>query len=267
MASPAINRIIRAKSYVGPGDIVPGAAAWYGLRAYSKAKCRTRICNVVRASDSATKDIFTLGDGRIDVATLQGFLSGTTGKIVTLYDQIGTYDVTQATDGNRPTVILNGLGTFPTGAFTPAQQLASAGTFTGFAQQWTMSMVAMRTGNFTSAGGVLGVGGCIIGFNASTNNVNMFAGSNALAPATDSVFHAVQAVANGASSILYVDGTSNTVNANTGAISSATTVLVGANGFGSNLTGQLAEVGVWPVGFTVGDQSRMNANQHTFWGF
>lgn len=259
-----------AVAYVGPGDIVSGAAAWYGLRAYSAAARGGNVCDIVRASDSASQTFISLADGSLDVASIASFLAATTGKVSKLYDQTGQgWDVLQATDSKRPAFTLSGIGSLPCMTFVRAssQEFASSGNFTGFSQQYSMSMVAKRTGNFSAANGVLGAGGSLIGFNTSVDNANMFAGSNVAAAAADNAFHAVQAVFNGASSVLYVDGSSSTVNAGAGAVSSATTIKVGTNGFGSPLDGAIAEVGIWPAGFSSGDRSSMNSNQHTYWGF
>jgi hypothetical protein len=45
--------------YTGPGDIAPGAKAWWGLRAYSAAKRGTRAVNVCNVSDVACVDFNT----------------------------------------------------------------------------------------------------------------------------------------------------------------------------------------------------------------
>src|ERR1700733_9426847 len=44
-------------SYTGPGDVVPGALAWWGLRAYGAATAGTKAINICRASDSTCEDI------------------------------------------------------------------------------------------------------------------------------------------------------------------------------------------------------------------
>jgi hypothetical protein len=35
----------------------------------------------------------------------------------------------------------------------------------------------------------------------------------------------------------------------------------------NRFNGNLFEAGIWGVGFSTGQQSSMNSNQHTFWGF
>lgn len=66
-----------ASAYTGPGDIVSGATAWYGLRAYSAAVAATgtqKAVNVRRASDNATQDILILTNGNLDVASYNTFV-------------------------------------------------------------------------------------------------------------------------------------------------------------------------------------------------
>lgn len=64
-------------SYVGPGDLVPGAKVWVGLRAYSNTNCGALAIKVERLSDNATLDIRTLiNSGNLDSGSVSSF-SGT----------------------------------------------------------------------------------------------------------------------------------------------------------------------------------------------
>lgn len=68
--------LIGGAAYVGPGDIVSGATAWYGLRGYSAAFAATgtgKAVNVRRASDNATMDIVILANGNLDITTANTF--------------------------------------------------------------------------------------------------------------------------------------------------------------------------------------------------
>ena len=62
-------------TYVGPGDIVSGATAWYGLRAYNAAYATgsNNAINVRRASDNTTSNIVILANGNLDIATANAF--------------------------------------------------------------------------------------------------------------------------------------------------------------------------------------------------
>lgn len=69
------NNGVVASAYVGPGDIVSGATAWYGLRAYNAAYATgsNKAINVRRASDNTTQDILILSNGNLDIASANTF--------------------------------------------------------------------------------------------------------------------------------------------------------------------------------------------------
>lgn len=134
-------------------------------------------------------------------------------------------------------------------------------------QSYTLSAVGERTGSTSSFSDILGNSDTSpqLGFSNSTNTALQFAGSVATATANDNIFHAMNAIYNGASSTFYIDGSSNSVSAGTDPITSANAFNLGT---GNNaLTGNIAEVGVWSSAFSGGQLSSMNSNQHSYWGF
>ena len=64
-----------APSYTGPGDVVSGATAWYGLRAYNAAYATgsNNAVNIRRASDNTTSNIVILANGSLDTVTAASF--------------------------------------------------------------------------------------------------------------------------------------------------------------------------------------------------
>ena len=60
-------------TYIGPGDVVSGATAWYGLRGYNAAFATgsKAAINVRRATDNTTSDINILANGNLDIATAE----------------------------------------------------------------------------------------------------------------------------------------------------------------------------------------------------
>lgn len=70
-----IRQRAAAVTYQGPGDIVSGATAWYGLRAYNAAYATgsNNAINVRRASDNSTSNIVILANGKLDIATANTF--------------------------------------------------------------------------------------------------------------------------------------------------------------------------------------------------
>jgi hypothetical protein len=78
-------------SYVGLGDIIPGAACWFDLSAYNAAYAapgNNPAIDVLRA-DNATATINILSSGQLDVATLAAFVGSQTWQITQWYDQTG----------------------------------------------------------------------------------------------------------------------------------------------------------------------------------
>lgn len=99
-------------SYTGPGDIVTGATAWYGVRAYNAAYAATgtgKAVNIRRASDNSAMDIVILTNGKLDVTTASTFCASTTCYVTEWYDQTGNgKNATQTTAGNQPTLAFSG---------------------------------------------------------------------------------------------------------------------------------------------------------------
>lgn len=83
--------VLPIPQYQGPGDVVPGAVAWWGLRGYSQAAANAQklAIRLQRASDNAQMDFSIKPNGALNTAAIQTFISGTTATVVTLYDQTG----------------------------------------------------------------------------------------------------------------------------------------------------------------------------------
>ena len=110
VSAQSIMSIVNAKSgvaYVGPGDIVSGATAWYGLRGYSAAYAATgtgKAINYRRASDNSTQDGVILTNGKFDIATANAF-AGPDG---------GTGVCTASTSGSSTTLTIASCATSAT---------------------------------------------------------------------------------------------------------------------------------------------------------
>src|SRR5215472_2356967 len=76
--------------YQGPGDVVSGATAWWGYRAYNAAKCGTAAVNVCNVSDVVCADQSTSATtGQLFLNTVGGTNCVSAGPCTnkTLYDQ------------------------------------------------------------------------------------------------------------------------------------------------------------------------------------
>ena len=265
------QRVAAGASYTGPGDIASGAVAWYGLRAYSSAARGQKAINVCNAGDATCVDMSTdASSGALTITTVGGTnCSVSTCTIKKAYDQTGNgYDATQSTIASRPTLSVSCLSSLPCMAFSGSQYLQATIPAVSFPD--TYSAVAKRTGNFGAQNAIFAISGrvrCSISL-VDANLVALFAGvaGSMTVGAADNSWHAIQALVNGGSSSLDVDGTTTG-----GALSNnggSTSLAVGAYPGGSNLlNGFMAEGGYWTSAVSSGNQSSLNSNQHSYWGF
>lgn len=250
-------------SYSGPGDIVSGAVGfWSPARAYNAAFA-AGLGPIVDLTDTSTgTNNFTahiLSTGFVDVSSITAHYGATAISVSKLYDQTGNgNDVTQATLASMPSLSLSSLNSLPGLSLNGSQVLAGttamSGTTTG-----TFSGVGKRTsGGF---GGLVAAATLGIGWNSAANSMMLFQNSVASFTASDSVFHALQGVMNGASSVAYLDGSSNSPG-NPGSGTFSTTFQIGQNA-SFKVTGIIMEGGFWPsILFNGTQQANMNANQH-----
>lgn len=272
----AIRNCVNSQTttYVGPGDVVANAKAWYGFRGYQQAYTG-RAANICLPSDTACIDM-RIANGNIVFTPIFGTPCSATVicTVKTLYDQTqggncgGSCDITQATIASRPTVQVSCIGTLPCMKFNFAslQQLLAAGTLTQ-AQSYTVSSVAERSSNFTSTQAIFGDNTSLsfIGFSNAANTLRMRCGTtpDVTATAIDGTFHAIQSICGGSSSSIYIDGTSTTGSAATGSFSGAPSVSYNAGAVG----GYVQEVGIWGSAFNSTQLTAVNANQRAYWGF
>lgn len=268
-----------AASFTGMGDInTSGVQAAWGLRAYSAASRGNKLINACDASDVHCVDILSDAiTGNMIVPSSNPDCTASTCTIKIWYDisgQVncsGVCDLTRATIASRATLIINCLGTKPCAqtsggtGLNPAQSATAIGTIS---QPYTISIVAARTGAFTTQQGMFSPGATFFGgvdFDSTTGTATIYAGSSATATASNTTTHAFQVTFNGASTNFYIDGSANTVSPGTGAAGGSGAVLL-MNNTVTTLTGNMFEAAIWS-----GDQSAnnaaMNMNQHSGWGF
>lgn len=273
---------IASASYTGPGDVVSGANGWWGFRAYNAtyASALGNIADIVdAATGAATCTMKANSTGDADLASLScagGTVSVTTFctvthvtgcKITKLYDQTGGGNpLTQATLANMPILTLNAIGSKPCATIDGSIFSIRSTSGSGLTSTGTFSTVADRTTFNSNFGGIIqaNLGGP--GYSSSANTGVLFQGSVATFPMPDNVFHALQSIFNGASSIAYMDGTNNT-GLNPGSTSFASNYTLGEINGGFNFPGLICEAGAWVALFTGTNNSNMNTNQHSYWGF
>lgn len=267
-----------ATSYVGPGDVVSGASAWWSCaRAYNAAYANgsNSLCDLVAVTGGAsvcTLRVATTGFADLagtycagtDPAAACAAASGGSCKVSKAYDQTGNArDATQATLANMPAITFADLNSLPTLTFSSGSSTnLTAASFTA-TQPFSFSAVYIRTVN--AAGGILATATAGVQLRgAGVANSTTLACTTAVAnTANDSAWHAGNVVCNGTSSAARIDSTDNTgLSAGTTNIS-ADTMRMGNSSGGVFLTGRIAEGGFWPsTGFDATQRSNVNTNQH-----
>jgi hypothetical protein len=140
-----------AAGYTGPGDVVSGTTAWWGMRAYSNATTGGNAIDVFGNSTLITFTFVTKSDGTLELSAggASTFISANGGGLVItkFYDQTGNGHDMTASGGNTPTMVTSGLGSFAIATFSSNKLSA-----TGFAvsQPFTVSGVFKTT----TSGGV-----------------------------------------------------------------------------------------------------------------
>lgn len=255
-------------SYTGPGDVVGSALGWWGMRAYSSASAGGNAVRLIRASDSSQSDFATNSSGVL--ANVDSFLGGTTGKVVTWYDQSGNArDTTQGTDANRPAVAKDVDGIIPATnwngtAFGTQPSLVSSGGPTQ-ANPYTVVALTMCTDGtifgrlFSTA-----AGGSFVG-SGGTNQAEIAESGGLLVAASDNAWHVLVFVVNGASSAIYVDGTKTTGDSGPAASGLSGNIEIGGNQT-FNYIGQTLEIGVWAGAFSDTQAANMRTNIQNYYG-
>ncbi len=216
-------------SYVGPCDISGvTCVAYFAVQSCAQSAYSGNVIDVV---DSATGN--TTGTRlQCSGGTVSALVSGSACTFVTgnacsplattcasactfstVYNQMGTGTFSNltkpATLANRSPIslaALNSKACFSTTATTQGIQSTSNSTL---AQPVSIMAVAQRSGNFTTTSRLVAdaTGGNInLGWSTSANTIRLTAGV-ATQTATDSVFHSIGGIYNGASSVAVADGT------------------------------------------------------------
>jgi len=262
------------RPYDGPGDIVPGAISWWGLRAYSFAKIGLPAIRLREDGGNTEQDFVTVPGvppdnlwGGLDQSAILAFAGGANLFVVTLYDQIGTKHLTQATQANQPAFITGGIGSLPVIrlSIASATGLATAASFPVINQPYSLSWVGKRTGSFTTVQSLYATTSIAAGWNSAADTAFIFAGSLPTATAIDNVWHAFANVYNSTNSIIGVDGVSTIVDALTNGVNSALEV----PDLGGNLAdADFVELGFWSTTTYTADNIRhLSGNQQTYYKY
>lgn len=262
--------------YIGPGDVISGATAFWGLRCYTTAYTGNVADVWDAATGTTTETLLKCSGGGVLVATINPLATTCSGGcgIAVLYDQTGNgHDMTVA--GSRFALTQNCLNTSLPCANVPGSgQGMVTSTLPSVAVPYTYSVVAERTANFTSFQVVLdtflnaGSTGASLLFSNSANTVRFSIDLGAAitqGSVTDNAWHALIGINNSGAGTVGADN-----NNTTGSITSDSTAnqayLGQRNDGGEAFTGNLAEAGIWPIAFSAAQITAMCHNQFAYWG-
>ncbi len=264
-----------AAAYSGPGDVVPGATMWAGLRAYSAATRGQPAANVCNAGDAACVDMVTdATTGALVITTVGGTNCGSsTCTVKKLYDQTvgnncaaASCDLIQNTEANRPVLVTSCINSKPCMTGNGSQSVVTANGLT-LPEPLTISAIGWRTtgsGVFSVIVGQISFGAIMLTYWVGANQAAIYDGTQLTATAADDAFHAFEGIFNGASSAIYVDGV-GTTGAIAGSQSFANNIGFLTGNFGT-ITGKGIEMGIWGSAISGGDAVALSSNQTGFWG-
>ncbi len=259
-------------AYSGPGNIVTGATVWGGLRAYTAATAGTKAIRIRASGDNVETDINTLTNGNLDVATVSSFLTthGGSAFVTTIYDKTGNgHDWTQTSAAAQPALALSGLGSLPIMQFAANPTWMITDSITA-AQAFTNVLVLDSTTTNTSRPmGNAGTAGVILFSNTTPNGISLYSGNvSAETASTVSTWYSLQCLYSGTNSQITLNGSvGGAINAGTSDIGGPVTIGGDRSGGGFAWTGNMTEIGIWPVGFSSANFTAMSANQRAYWGF
>lgn len=226
----------------------------------------TDPCIVTVTNGSTTATVVVAGKGTTcgTVSVAETVTFQVAGLLPTWYDQTGSArNSTQPTAGTQPQLLPICLNSKPCVFFAGANYLTIAAG-TQISQPNTLTTVAQRTALFTNFQ-IAEMNATEVEFNNGANLWSLFAGSRFTASATDSAWHVGIGVANGASSVLNIDGIDTAGNAGAGQMGQGASS--GAQIAGTfPVTGYITENGVWAgTGFTSGNRTNVCHNTFLYW--
>ena len=155
-------------------------------------------------------------------------------------------DMVQATVANQPTITFSSLNGGATINFSGSTYMCTGTFASGFALPMSYSVVARRTGSFTTAQVALSAnaGAVKVGFGSSPATASFSPGAISQA-ASDSTWHSLDVDYNGTIGTPYVDAAAGTAQSTASGSLPAAAVCLGANSSGTSpLTGDIAEADV-----------------------
>ncbi len=283
---------------IGPVDIMGSAAQAVSCARQLSASYIGPLCQVTRASDSATQDIYPTSIGDLDRNAFTAFCRATTCAVSVMYDQSGnTNDFTQGTGASQPvlTLALAALGNRPALLFGDQSAFAMTATAAAsindlWAAGGSLAIVTNQTGAanaadralYKSSGATPGVGweyrcgfvgtSRIFTEGATTTNGLWTTSALQAVPHIEDIQYSSASLANNA--LVASDGTALTVTTTAVPVGTVTTdasrdLLLGnsaATGGTRGFPGYIAEVVLWKATPTAAQLEAIRRNQAAYYG-
>ena len=262
-------------AYTGPGDVVSGAVAWWGLRCYNNAYSGNVADIWDSATGNTTETLLTCSSGGTINQTINA-LSVTCAvacKVKTLYDQSGAGDCSGVCDlvpnvgfgSTRPVFTQNCIGSLPCMTFASASNIFfdSANASAGHATPTSLAAVALANSGRGGNENLVGLN-YVVRYPSTASTIQDPFGTTATA--SDDAFHVVIYFGNNGATF-NIDGSNGSSNSVGGvpAISAAAYNIANSN-TGNTLDGKISELGFWPVLFTGTQVTNMCHNMFSYWG-
>lgn len=214
---PAVYGVLTgAGGFVGALDGVGNLIHVYDLARRWLSSYEGALVRLRRSSDSAQMDFGYDDNGDLDTAAITTWLGGANGFVVTIYDQAGSNNPTQATAGLQPAYVASGKNGHDIGRYDGTAHILRVAFSAATSQPITVYSVGKldvpndgitrlmydgddstnRTSVFQNHG-------------ATPDGWAMFAGTLVAGSATDSNWHIFTFLSSGGSSQLWKDGTSD----------------------------------------------------------
>jgi hypothetical protein len=264
--------------YVGPGNVVSGAKAWWGSSGYTSTDTGNAM-EVCEPTNTTCVNWAIGASGYVTPALVGGAdCTMVTCTIRTFYDRSGSNscggapcNVVETSATNRAIVAFNAIiSTIPC-AFQPGNSGNGYSIATGFnqSQPTTVLAVTERNSHFTTQGVYLQSNTLYpLLQSSSANTVTTYGGTLVTATASDSAFHSIQAVDRTPNSDFQVDSTQTLGAADPGggSMSVGGGVNVLFDGGTSASQGYMCDLGIWGVAFSGANLTAMNSNRHAAYG-
>jgi hypothetical protein len=281
-ATVGLLQLSAPSTFRGPGDVVSGATAWYSVaRGYSVSDASPAF-NACLPAGTPCADVLLTNRVVTSLPSVLSTCNNTSVKCVVaaVYNKAGPGNtMLQTTNSLRPTLVVPGAGnSCPLNAlfcmsFNAANsQVLEDATFNGgnlpqpitFSTYGGFSVTTNQTADLAFISSFNAGGPTVFGGTTTANQVDLYAGTDNVVKNLWGVFHAYQAVLNGASSTVTSDGVTSSAAAS-GAQPLYTQAYLGGDSFGDYLTGSISEVGIWPSALNSTQIANLNLNQQAFY--